>query len=195
VIGAWLRAQPVALRLGRVLFVHGGIAPDLLDAGLGVEELNRAMRQYWRPGDGTALTPAQRNALLGLSGITRYRGYFQALDGHYAMATQAQIDRTRRHFDVDQIVVAHTLVDRVKPLYGGRVMAIDVNDDQARPEALVYVDGVPTIVDIGVARGLPDRDARGSKRRRFRLLSPDDWCLLIDMGRAFWTLSRIPASG
>ncbi|MET1023618.1 MAG: metallophosphoesterase [Pseudoxanthomonas sp.] len=193
VIGHWLREQPVALRLGRVLFVHGGISPDMLASGLDVDGLNRAMRDYWRLGNGASLAPAKHDALFGLSGITRYRGYFQPLDGHYPVATRADVERALDHFAADQIVVAHTLVDRLTPRYDGRVMAIDVNDNQALPEVLVYHDGVPDVVDIGIARGLPDRETPRSKRR-FQLLRQDDWRLLIDMGRAFWALSRIPAA-
>jgi hypothetical protein len=36
--GAWLRKRPVAVLINGVLFVHGGIGPDL--AGLSVEEIN-----------------------------------------------------------------------------------------------------------------------------------------------------------
>ena len=36
--GAWLRERPVAVVIGDVLFIHGGIGPDI--AGMSVEEIN-----------------------------------------------------------------------------------------------------------------------------------------------------------
>ncbi len=38
VYGAWLRERPVAVVIGDVLFIHGGIGPDI--AGMSVEEIN-----------------------------------------------------------------------------------------------------------------------------------------------------------
>src|SRR3546814_619172 len=46
-IGEWLRQQPVALKLGSVLFVHGGISPQVARTGLTVDQLNAAMQDYW----------------------------------------------------------------------------------------------------------------------------------------------------
>src|SRR3546814_5266232 len=46
-IGEWLRQQPVALKLGSVLFVHGGISPRVARTGLDVGQLNAAMQDYW----------------------------------------------------------------------------------------------------------------------------------------------------
>src|SRR3546814_8824354 len=41
-IGEWLRQQPVALKLGSVLFVHGGISPRVARPGPDVGQLNRS---------------------------------------------------------------------------------------------------------------------------------------------------------
>ncbi|WDS35287.1 metallophosphoesterase [Pseudoxanthomonas sp.] len=192
VIGAWLREQPVTLTLGRVLFVHGGISPAVLETGLGVPGLNAAMHAYWKneAHGGHAQRDGNANAVLGLAGVTRYRGYFEALAASYPAATQAQIDETLTQFNVDQIVVGHTLVDRVKQLHGGRVWAVDVNDDEAAAEALVFTNGVPRVVALGVARNLGQEPS--PRRRRLNLLDTRDWQLLIAMGKEFWTLSRIP---
>jgi hypothetical protein len=192
VIGAWLREQPVVLQLGRVLFTHGGISRSVVESKLGVAELNEAMRAYWRNGDGRSqgLAPSRLEAVLGRTGVTQYRGYFGELDGHYPAATQADIDAILAHFNVEQIVVGHTLVDRVKPLHGGRIMAVDVNDDEARPEVLVYNHGVPSVVDIGLPRHLDNEQK--TERRSIRLLDKADRQMLIAMVREFWTLSRLP---
>lgn len=65
--GAWLLGQPVAVQVGRTVFVHGGITPSM--AELGLERLNT-----W------ALSALQGHAspeVLGRSGPQWYRGYLQ----------------------------------------------------------------------------------------------------------------------
>lgn len=189
VIGAWLRAQPVALKLGRVLFVHGGVSPTLADAGLSVEALNSAMRDYWRaPPGAVARTPAL-DAVLGNTGVTQYRGFFEERKNAYPMASQADVERVLAHFGADQVVVGHTLVERVERRYDDRVFAIDVNDDEARPEVLVYAQGVPAVIDIGESRAL--RTQPPLRLREFSLFDPADRRLLGDMYRAYRELGRI----
>lgn len=190
VIGAWLRAQPVALKLGRVLFVHGGVSPKVAQTGLSVDDLNDAMRGYWQMPAGTASRSKALDAVIGNAGLTQYRGYFRELDGVYPAATAAQVDQVLKNFDVDQIVVAHTVVKRVKPLLDGRVYAVDVNYGEARPEVLVYHDGVAAVVDIGVARALDTKPQR--RLREFSLLEPKDRQLLGAMFDVYRQLSALP---
>lgn len=189
VIGQWLRLQPVALKLGPVLFVHGGVGPAVVRSGLSVEQLNAAMRAYWtRP----ATTPrtAVLDAVLGPAGITQYRGYFRGLEGRYPAATTADVQGALEHFDASEIVVAHTLVERIESLHGGRVRAVDVNSSEARPEVLVYEDGVARVVDLGIPRDIERDEARTF--REFSLADADDRALLWDMCRDIRRLSALP---
>lgn len=189
VIGAWLRAQPVALKLGDVLFVHGGVSPELVDAGLSVADLNAAMRAYWETPGAASRSPAL-DAVLGDAGVTQYRGYFREVDGLYPAASTGDVERALEHFGVRQIVVAHTVVDKVQRLHGGRVIAIDVNDDEARPEVLVYEGGEPTVVDIGIARGLEDEPP--THMREFSLLEAADRRVVGGMFQAYRQLADLP---
>jgi len=152
VIGAWLREQPVVLRLGDVLFVHGGVGPEAVASGLSADRLNDAMRAYWRaPATRHVPTPAL-DAVIGQSGLTQYRGYLMPLEDYYPMATAADVDRALRHFGVRQIVVAHSEVPAVRHLWGGKVVAVDVNGEGAAPQVLTYRNGAARIVDIGLPR-------------------------------------------
>jgi len=188
VIGRWLRRQPVALKLGTVLFVHGGVGPAVLRSGLSVEQLNAAMRAYWtQPGHGRS---APLDAVLGPAGITQYRGYFRGLDDRYPAATTADVQRALDRFGASEIVVAHTLVERIRQLHGGRIRAVDVNSDDARAEVLVYEDGVARVVDLGVARDIDHDDAR--MLREFSLFDRADRALLWDMYRDIRRLSALP---
>ena len=190
VIGRWLRRQPVALKLGSVLFVHGGVSPAVVRSGLSVEQLNAAMRAYWtRPTTAPSRTAAL-DAVLGPAGVTQYRGYFRGLDGRYPAATSADVQLALEHFGASEIVVAHTLVEEIERLHGGRVRAVDVNSAESLPEVLVYENGIGRVVDLGVPRNLDPDEARTF--REFSLADVADRRLLLDMYRDIRRLSALP---
>lgn len=189
VIGHWLRRQPVLLKLGPVLFAHAGISPEVARSGLSIEQLNAAMKTYWNTEPDNQRRSAALDAVLAPTGVTQYRGYFRESEGAYPLASDADVRQGLEHFGVTKIVVAHTVVDGITSLRGGRVRAVDVNSDDSRTEVLTYKDGVPHIVDIGTRRNLTEPE-RGS--RDFSLGDPDDRALLVAMYRDIRRLSALP---
>jgi len=191
VLGEWLRRQPVALKLGSVLFTHAGISPEVADADLSIETLNDAMRDYWRSDASTAAEPSPAfDAVMGLDGVTRYRGYFRDSGNDRPAATQQDIERILATYHAERIVVGHTLVDRVTHRYDDRVTGIDVNHPEAHPEVLVFDHGKPHIVDVGIARGF--EDDTDTRLREFSLFDARDRQLLASMYRSNRMLARIP---
>lgn len=170
--------------------MHGGIAPAIVDAGLSVADLNQAMRRYWMTEAGSAVQSAALDGVLGTSGVTQYRGYVRGLDGTYPLATSADVERVLAHFGARRIVVAHTVVERIELLHGGRVYAVDVNDNDARQEVLVLEQGVASAVDLAVPRGLQDDPA--VRTRGFSLLDAGDRRLLRALIGAYGELSALP---
>ena len=191
-LGAWLRTRPVILQRGRVLFAHAGISPQVVDTGMTVAQLDATMRDYWqRPGDAATPHAPALDAVIGRTGLTQYRGFFRAMEDRYPLATSAGIERTLAHFDARQIVVAHTLVETVHPMYEGRVYAVDVNHDEARPQVLLFKDGVPGVLDTGVRRTLhPAPEVM--RTRDFSLLDGGDRRLLAAMYHGFHRIADIP---
>lgn len=193
VLGQWLRSQPVVVKLGSVVFVHAGISPQVVASGLTIDQLNAAMRDYWsRNGSSTSEvthSPALE-AVLGLKGVTQYRGYFRESKDNYPLATQAHVDKVLSHFGADTMVVAHTLVEKVTYKYDDKVIAVDVNDPDARSEVLTYSQGTPHVIDTGIIRGLQNEPSR--RLREFSLFNADDRHLLVSIYRVNRMLSRIP---
>src|SRR3546814_274677 len=187
-IGEWLRQQPVALKLGSVLFVHGGISPRVARTGLDVGQLNAAMQDYWNDTDPHPPSPGL-DAVLGHAGVTQYRGWFRALEGRYPEASDAQVADALERFDARLAVVGHTIVPGVERMRNGRVYAVDVNSDESATEVLVFEDGRPRVVDIGVARDLVDGEPAF---REFSLLDASDRRLLSGMVRDLRRLSALP---
>jgi hypothetical protein len=184
VIGRWLREQPVLIRMGKVLFLHGGIGKQVTESGMSIEQLNAAMRSYWR---GEKLGKPELEAVLGMEGVTQYRGY---LDDEKGRAPLPEVTAGLERFGASTAVVGHTLVYKVQTLYDGRVFAIDVNTNEAADETLVFENGEPRVVPV-VDRGLLP-ETQGGLRRPFQLTDASD---LRALGHAVWEaikFSRVP---
>ena len=126
VVGQWLRSKPAVLRLNDYLSLHGGISPDLVDRQLSLADINSSVRAVLMGREPAAGAERERaEFLFGEAGPLWYRGYFpQETAG--AIATTADIDRIRRHFGVRTLLVGHTRVPTITPLYDGRVYAVQV---------------------------------------------------------------------
>lgn len=185
VIGGWLRAQPVVLQLGSVLFTHGGISKATADSGLSVPQLNQAIRDYW---SGKPVAKAALEAVLGQGGVTQYRGYLDPADG---LASADDVQQVLARFGASTVVVGHSLVEKVSMLHGGRVIAVDVNTNEAADEALVFEGGTARVVPAP-DRGLPPEQKARGNQRDFQFASAGDWQAL---GRTAWRaveLARLP---
>ena len=123
-LGQWLRTRAVALTFDDVLLVHGGVSPEALARGMLPAQLNRIVRQVL---DGTAdpATSEPHDFAMRSHGPLWYRGYF-ALDDRPAAASTADVEAILQRLNVDAILVGHTKMSRVTPLYGGRVIAVQV---------------------------------------------------------------------
>jgi len=188
IIGRWLRLQPVIIKSGRTVITHGGVHPKVADAGFTVNNLNSAMRRYW---SGDMPGKPELDAVIGPAGLTQYRGYMEDGEDRYARATGEQIGDVLAHFGARTIVVGHTLVDRVTALHEGKVWAVDVNTNTARPEALLLRNGEPVVVSTGVARQLVEHGGR-RQTRPFSLFAAGDLALLKGLVASNYALSRIP---
>lgn len=188
VIGAWLRAQPVLVKAGRVIVAHGGISPMVARQGLTVEQLNTAMQRYWRA---EPVAPAELEAVLGFTGVTQYRGYLIGQEEKYGKASDQDVAAALRAFDADTIVVGHSIVEKVSGLYGNKVYAIDVNSNTAAPEALLFTGGVASVV-AAAPRALPEERAERVVRP-INLLAGADWQTLAQNTRRTRALSQLPS--
>lgn len=190
VLGEWLRSRPVALQLGEVLFVHGGISPAVVDRRTGVEALNAASRAYWRGTAGAGRPSAALDSVFLPDGVTQYRGLVQGVEGLYAPADTAHVQRMLGHFGVRQVVIAHTAVPTVTSRFDGAVMAVNVNDNASAPTVLQYVRGEAKVVDIGVPRQLAENPS--ARARRLDLTRAEDRAVVMRTVAAMQALADLP---
>ncbi|HUU45900.1 MAG TPA: hypothetical protein VM118_09220 [Acidobacteriota bacterium] len=80
--------------------------------------------------------------LFGSVGPFWYRGFFEASEGRYPLATDEDIDRVLGFYGADVVVVGHTGVEHVTTLRGGRVIGVDVPyEDLYSLEGLLWEAG------------------------------------------------------
>jgi len=126
VLGQWLRTRPAVLQIDNQLFLHGGISKDLVARGFALPEINGTVRAVLNDGayvNGIARERA--DFLFGDTGPLWYRGYFPDEAG-VAAASDEDVRLARQRFGVERILVGHTRVPTVTPLYGGQVIAVHV---------------------------------------------------------------------
>jgi hypothetical protein len=92
--GAWLRQRPAAVRIGRTVFVHGGITPAM--AELGLEQLNARVQ--------AAVAGQADPSVLGDEGPLWYRGYLQ----RGLTDSCPDLEQALRSLKADRMVVGHT---------------------------------------------------------------------------------------
>ena len=105
--------------------MHGGICPDSSRENFAGRHQRRVRTLL---GESVFDTDAERDRavfLMGSNGPLWYRGYFSS-DGKAAATTLQDIDRIREFFGVQTILVGHTTVPTITPLYEGKVIAVQV---------------------------------------------------------------------
>lgn len=127
-LGDWLRSKRAVLKLDDMLFLHGGISPQVVDAGLSLTDLNTGLRRALEtPVARRSELDAQTALIAGNLGPTWFRGYFpdQArVDRPYV--PPSEVERSLEYFGVSRIFVGHTIMPQVTPLYEGKVIAVQV---------------------------------------------------------------------
>jgi hypothetical protein len=142
VLGAWLRTRPSVLKLGDNLILHGGISRALAASTLSQDAINATVRRYLDFPHTTRPDAGSDDALvMGNDGPLWYRGYFPSSDQPPA-ASDADVAAALARFGVARILVGHTIVERVQPLYDGKVIAVQVYPHMDEASGLPILEGV-----------------------------------------------------
>lgn len=146
-LGRWLRTKNIIEKIGDLLFVHGGISPEMNRLPLGIEDINLLARPYY----GKAVDSANKN-LLNIYD-SRYgekyrispfwsRSYYKYRSTYnIGKISDQQLDTTLNKFDVRRIVTGHTIVaDTISVHYEGKVINTDTHHARGLSEAL-FIEG------------------------------------------------------
>ena len=152
--GRWVRDRKIVARVNGIVFLHGGLSPDV--AAMGCEGINRTTQTELRG----PMPPADpvRALITSPDGPLWYRGLID--DGAApGPADESKIDAAVKALDARAIVVGHTVTQpdyRIRASSKGRIVQIDTGMlggeffPGGRPSALeikgdtwtaIYLDG------------------------------------------------------
>lgn len=137
-LGRWLETKNIIEKIGNYLFLHGGISEELNMLNPEIEDINTKSRNYYysskaaRQSGDTLVSTVFRSK----SSPFWYRGYVQET------IREDSLDLTLKLFDIDKIVVGHTIVDDVRYFYSGKVIAIDTDHAEGDTEGIFIENGV-----------------------------------------------------
>jgi hypothetical protein len=143
-LGRWLRSKNIIEKVGDILFVHGGISPEVNQLPLDIEEINMLAR----PSYGGIIDSTNKTLMILYD--TKYgqrsrvspfwsRGYYKSSvsQGVHKISNE-QLDSTLTKFDVRRIVTGHSIVaDTISVHYQGRVINTDTDHANGSSEALL----------------------------------------------------------
>lgn len=142
-LGNWLRSRPAVLKLGNLLFVHGGISSQVVDRGLSIHDLNAGvLRSLDTPVARRGELDEDSALISGRFGPLWFRGYFpQEAEPDRPYMPRAEVERSLAFYGVSLILVGHTAMDQVTPLYDGRVIAVQVYPHQDEATGRPVLEG------------------------------------------------------
>jgi hypothetical protein len=134
-LGRWLRSKNIIEKTGDILVMHGGLSSAILSKHLSIEQINALCRpDYDQP---RKEIPSGLQVYFGKDALFWYRGYFMG-----QKASMAQVDSTLQQYGCKYIVVGHTIVKwNIASYYGGKVIAVDVDEHTGNLQAALYENG------------------------------------------------------
>ncbi len=141
VLGRWVRTKNTMMRIGDMLFVHGGLNTAMITGELHAGLINEIVRTHLD-------TPRETiNANEGLKFIFRGLGpfWYRGMVGDEDVPPQlseTEIDQLLAFYKVKHIIVGHTTHDRLTTYFGNRVIVVDAAlKDGKRGEGLYRKKG------------------------------------------------------
>jgi hypothetical protein len=135
--GRWLTEHDIMVKINGVVYVHGGISPEVAQMGCAkiVDETRKELRGGQPPDNNPNLSLLRRT-----DGPLWYRGL---IDG---TATDATFGQTLERLEATRMVVGHTSTQdhRIGASFGNRLFAIDTG----MLGGDVYEGGVPSALEI-----------------------------------------------
>jgi hypothetical protein len=136
-LGRWLRTKNVVEKIGDGLYLHAGLSPEIYNADIKLNDLNRIAR--------TAVDKEKHKLseieklITGENGPYWYRGIAQE------KIDDDQLDLILRRYTAGKMVIGHTILGDIQTIYQAKVIVIDLphqeNSDKGVMQALWYQAG------------------------------------------------------
>lgn len=160
-LGRWIATWNTVSILGRDLYVHAGIGKDFYDWNLPIPEVNaKVSKALFLKNKARKALSDTLDFLYGSYGPIWYRGLVQSEPKRRPVSVDT-LDLIRTRYDVDHIIVGHTIFRNVRTFYDGRVIDVNVdnvvNRRKKRSRALLIENGCYySVTDRGKRKKLTD---------------------------------------
>lgn len=134
-LGKWLRTKNVMERIGTLLFVHGGVSPQMNRMAPGIDQVNNAARSVLE--SSTGLDNPDLTGLVNSTGFGPYwyRGYYKEKD---KQMMEKVVDSTLQIYRVRHVVTGHSIVaDTISTHFNKKVIDTDVHHANGKSAALL----------------------------------------------------------
>jgi len=142
-LGRWLRSKPVMIKIGSTLFLHAGISPEILGLNPTLQSIDKEAEKNFVIGDEIRRT-VSGSVIHDAAGIIFYRGL--ARDKSESdldkKASPEHVDQVLKEFQVDRMVIGHTLAEHVGYDYDGKIIRIDVHHSGSVSEGLLIANNL-----------------------------------------------------
>lgn len=140
-LGLWLRSKPAAIKIGDLLFVHGGISPKVLAQAPTLHFIDERVKHHLLIGN-TVQRTISDDILHDNDGILFYRNLVDGInsDINGPKASMAHVIDVLTHFDVEKIVIGYTLVENISFDFQEKVIRVDVDHASGNQQALYIED-------------------------------------------------------
>ncbi len=136
-LGRWLQTKNIVEKIGDYLFTHGGLSKEMFSCKPTMQSMNAEARKYYYRAD-EAMVSSDTCLAYTYSGDFSpfwYRGYInETID-------EQVLNSIEKHFNVNRIVVGHSIVEDVSYFYDMKVIGIDTHHAKGDSEGLLVEDG------------------------------------------------------
>lgn len=143
-LGKWLSSKNVFEKIGDYVFVHGGLSRDLLDYKISIDKINQLVRSHYYEVENIEKDKAVE-FLYSTKGPFWYRGLAKK------EIKQKQLDKILKFYNTSKVVVGHTVVEKIKASYNGKLINTDVKHGKkkfsGKSFALLVENGEEFIID------------------------------------------------
>lgn len=141
ILGQWLRTRNTVIKINDILFVHGGIHPQIPTMNLSINDINRSIRDNLGSPTETIEADETLAFLFDKNGPLLYRGYFEDSE-EYRKPKPERIDQILTYFGVKHVISGHTPQDQITPVFAGKIIGVDSGMQYGdRGEALLWNHG------------------------------------------------------
>jgi len=132
-LGKWLRTKNTVVKIGNSLYVHAGISTDMVEKKYTLDDINSIAKKYYGNPNRKDITESAM-VFDTKRGPLWYRGYFK---NDYV--TNKMITKITDYYNIENIIVGHTIQKKINTYYKNRIIAIDLKHPKSERDGIIKV--------------------------------------------------------